>query len=113
MSQIYIDKSPSLYLVENGEDARVVLQQAHAVGVVSVHDFRPRQRLLGVLFLNLPQEVLDEVLLQLFVGVVDAQLFEAVLREALEAVNVEDPCEKYSAASKNGEIFRDELLTYC
>ena len=57
--------------------------------------------------------MLDEVLLQLFVGVVDAQLFEAVLREALEAVNVEDPCENIQLPVKNGDIFRDELLTYC
>ena len=53
------------------------------------------------------------MLLQLFVGVVDAQLFEAVLREALEAVNVEDPCENIQLPVKNGDIFRDELLTYC
>lgn len=34
-----------------------------------------------------------EVLLQLFVGVVDAQLLEVVDAEALKAVHVQNPCQ--------------------
>lgn len=58
--------------------------------VVEINDGLPFDALSPVLVLFGAQRQIDEKLLELLVAVVDAQLFEAIAVENLEAVDVED-----------------------
>ena len=81
-------------LVEDAHDAcRALLDEVDAALVVLVLDARPRDALLLVQVLLRLEDELEEELLQLLVGKVDAELLEGVDRERLEAVDVEQPDE--------------------
>ena len=72
-------------LVEQVEDAQRLLDEVQHVLVVHERDVRPVDGLALVLGLLHLEHVLVEVLLQLLIGQVDAELLEVVLPEALEA----------------------------
>lgn len=77
------------HLIKQREDAGgVSFDQLQAAVVVLVADEGPLQSLGHVLLLLGFQIVSYEVLLQLLVGVVDAQLLQVVQQEALEAIHV-------------------------
>lgn len=77
-------------LVEQGQQALPTLDHiAHRLVVEVVHVL-PLHTLRLVVVLLRADGVVDEVLLQLLVHVVDAELLEVVVIEDLEAVNVED-----------------------
>ena len=76
-------------LLEQREYALRALDEEHRLGVVDVLERPPRDALLRVLGLLLLEDHPREELLQLLVGVVDAELLEAVGLEALEAEDVQ------------------------
>ena len=82
-------------LVEQGEDADVFrLEELEHGGVVGEVDALPRHALGLVLELLLAEDVCVELLLELLVGEVDAELLERVRLEVLEAEDVEDADER-------------------
>ena len=78
-------------VVKAGDDSeRALLDEFENVGVVDVLDFVERDVFFDVESFLAFEHVFDEVLLELFVGVVNAELFEGVSGEDFEPVDVED-----------------------
>ena len=76
--------------VQQVEHAQRLLDQVDTRLIVVVVDEGPVELLAHVLLLFQLENVLIELLLQLLVGVVDAELFETVDLERFEAVDVQD-----------------------
>ena len=70
-------------VVQGSEDSRgaTLLNEIADDLVVEVFDFRPLNPLTNILFLLGLESQLDENLLQLFVDIIDAELFEGVFLE--------------------------------
>ena len=77
------------FLVEQRQHAHLAFDQVDAGLVVGEVDELPVDLLAEVLLLFELEDVLVELLLQLLVGEVDAELFEGILGKVLEAVDVE------------------------
>ena len=71
-------------LVHQTHHAQSLLDEVQTLAVVLPLNLRPWDALLAVLVLLQREDVLVEVLLQLLVGVVNVELLEVVLSEALE-----------------------------
>ena len=79
-------------IIQSGENTRRALvldQRAHHL-VVKVLDRSPLDLLAGILILFCLESQLNENLLQLFVDIVDTQLFERVLLKNFESINIQD-----------------------
>lgn len=90
---VIVREAASLALVvqQTQQAAGLALDELQAARVVGEADVGPADALAPVLLLLVLEHVLVEVVLQVLVGVVDAQLLEAVARtEVLEAEYVED-----------------------
>ena len=72
------------------ESAGLNLQKIEAISVVRVGDLLPLDTLHTIEFLLLLERVNDEVLLQLLVRKVDAELLERIRLKRLKPVDVED-----------------------
>ncbi|WPK27202.1 hypothetical protein PUMCH_004579 [Australozyma saopauloensis] len=81
-------------LVQQGQHTHAVLDKVDAGLVVGKVYEQPLDLLLDVLFLLQLEHVLVELLLQLLVGVVDAELLERVLLEVLESVDIKHSNER-------------------
>mmetsp|Transcript_24855 Transcript_24855/g.71870 ORF Transcript_24855/g.71870 Transcript_24855/m.71870 type:complete len:892 (+) Transcript_24855:2607-5282(+) len=76
-------------LIEDGDDAHPTLDEAEDVGVVLVLQITQRNALILVLLLYAAEDIQRVLLLQLFIGIIDAQLLEAVDLETLKAKDVQ------------------------
>src|SRR4051812_37000854 len=80
----------SRLFVKQRQDTQLAFDEVDTWLVVGEIDESPVDLLADVLFLLELEDMLVELLLQLLVGIVDAELLERVLGEVLEAVNIED-----------------------
>jgi len=104
-------------LVKELEDTWLswILNHIDRVLVVLEGDARPLDTLCLVLLLLQREHMLIELLLQLFVGVVNAELFERILSEHLEAEDIEQTNESQLGLSRTflTRSFRFFLLRIC
>jgi hypothetical protein len=67
-------------------------------------DFSPRNPLPRILFLFQLENVLIEKLLQLFIGIINAQLFKAIFLKIFESENVQHPDEAMRGIGGNSTL---------
>ena len=98
-------------LVDQGDDVhRFHSDQVQYALVVFEGDVAPVDVLVVVLLLFEFEDVMDEELLEVLVGVVDAQLFEAVALEILEAEDIQDAQTRDRGSSECEGRMRQYLL---
>lgn len=87
------------HLIKQGEDANgISLNQLQAALVILVADEGPLQPL-GHIFLLLGLQIVSyKVLLELLIGIVNAQLLQVVQHETLKAIHIQKAYKKSTSA---------------